>query len=879
MPWSVIVVASRESYHKYRESQRATKSVYAGERLPSTCDWVFARTEYLEWKLAYGPAFLWISGVAGTGKTILSSAIVDDLLACQQERDVTVYFFFEAGFGRDDFAQQMIETLFRQLLDHRALPHFMLYKHLPDFKAVDSPMSRETFQRLLRRILGSIDYRSRVVLVLDGVDKDEWIKSVVMDEVTRINTLRPRSDLTRCLISSRDSCDDNTYRASIKNISLDSELEVQRDVLRFAESRLNNICLANANANMDLTSIGRKICSQGRGNFLWVALVTESLQNAKSFAEVENEIQALPPTIDGLYQRALQFVPFREVEPLKRLLTFLIAAHRPFGLSELVEALTIKSDPQRPYSIEISASDDWSTQWSEAEIRRMCSPLIITLGEDTVRFRHPSVRRHLLSAGETNAWRISMVEAHTLLAQTCLMLLSPEEAEVSPIRGFRRYYSRSQKRQWLSSVKDYASTNWSFHYGLAESHSKTLAGMLYDKLTLVLNHDCEEISLPEMSRLYHIETTILRIAAYHGFASLTRICLEMGVNQDGSCQSCETPLALAAAGCHSRAATLLIQRGASRTAVVPSRGETALHLAAAYGSQEIAKMLLEDNAKAGSDTDYLSRTPLHAAASSGHLEVLKILMDYGVDVGVDLVIPTSGETPLHLAASRGHLHTVKWLVEGFDASDDELLIYDSIVQQRSYQAWTEDLLTDSAPTREFFWGKEAKRYADANLNELQSLRGRYGEINTRTREGRTALHLATLNGHVSTARFLLQKGANVNLTDNNQWTPLRLAAENGHLGAVKLLLTAGAELNEDFDQLRATLKSITANGHDTVANLLAWHFFSVKIMGKPSQWPVLDLATKSKQNTVRDAIRKHNPRDRSTARRIRTRAPSQDLEP
>ena len=784
---------------------------------------------------------------------------MDDLLACQQEGDVTVYFFFETGFGRDDFAQQIIETLFRRLLDHHALPHFMLYKDLPDFNAIDSPMSRETFQRLLRRILENIDCRSRIVLVLDGVDKDEWIKYVVTDEVTRINVSRHRSDLTRCLISSRDSSDDYTYRGPFRNLSLDSELGVQHDVLRFAESRLANIHPADANANVDLTSIGKKICSQGRGNFLWVALVTESLQDAKSFAEVEDEVQDLPSTIDGLYQRALQNIPSREVEPLQRLFAFLIAAHRPFGLSELTEALATKSDSRALPSFGRLANCAWGIQWSEAEIRRMCSPLIITVREDNIKFRHSSVRRYLLSTGETNAWRFSMAEAHTLLAQTCLMLLSPKETEISPFGGLRRYDLRSQKREWESSIKDYASSNWSFHYALAESHSKSLAGMLHRTLTLALNHDCEKLSLPEMSRPYQIETTILRIAAYHGFVSLTRTCLEMGVNRDGSCNFCETPLALAATGCHSRAATLLIQRGASKTAVVPSRGETALHLAAAYGSWEIAEMLLKDDAKAGSDTDYLSRTPLHAAASAGHLEVLKMLMDYGVDVGVNLVIPTSGETPLHLAASRGHLHTVKWLLEGVDASDQEIIIYDSIVQQQSYQAWTEDLLTNPASTREFFWGKEAKRYADASLNELQSLYARYGEINTRTREGRTALHLSTLNGHVSTARFLLQKGANVNVTDNNQWTPLRLAAENGHLGAVKLLLTAGAELNEDFDQLGATLKSITANGHDTVANLLAWHFFSVKIMGMPSQWPVLDLATKSKQNTVRDAIRKQNP--------------------
>ena len=346
----------------------------------------------------------------------------------------------------------------------------------------------------------------------------------------------------------------------------------------------------------------------------------------------------------------------------------------------------------------------------------------------------------------------------------------------------------------------------------------------------------------------------------------------MGVNQDGSCDSCETPLALAAARGHSKVVELLIQRRASTAASNLNFGETALHLAAANGSQETVKVLLKGDAKADSNASYLSRTPLHAAASSGNLDIVKMLMDFHVDLNI--VVPKSGEAPLHLAASRGHLQIVKWLVEGHGASDEELQFYDSMVRQRHYQAWTEDLLTNSPSTQWLSYGTEAKCSARESMSELQSLCGRYADINMRTREGRTALHLAASNGHVPTARFLLQTGADINLVDNNGNTALRLAAENGHLKAVKLLLTAGAEL--DPSQLGATLKSITSNGHDAIANLLAWHSFSVEMTGKPCLWPVLALATKSKQNTVRDAISKSRPRDHSRARRARFKAPSQD---
>lgn len=806
--------------------------------------------------------------------------IVDDLLLRQKQRDVIAYCFLEEGLGSDDFAQKILEVLIRQLLNRHAVPDFLLYTLLPEIEAVDPPMSREAFQRFLGNLLGNLDCQARIVLVLDGVNKDEWIKYVVMDEVTRINSSRHRSDLMRCLISSRESCDLNTHREHLKNISLDNEPSAQQDVLRFAESRLANIYPSTAHAKSHLTSIGKLICLQGRGNFLWVALVIEGLQCVNSVAEVEKEVQSLPPTIDGLYRRALGNIPSHEVEIAQRILAWLIVARRPLGLSELVEASAIEIDAHRPPGIGTLARRRLNIQCPEAEIRPtcspwMCSPLIITTRENTVRFRHSTLRRHLLSAYATDIWRTSIVEAHTLLAQTCLILVTPEEDEHSPSRGLRRPPSRSREARYASNIKAYASTYWSFHYGLAESHSKKLVGALHRSLTLTLHHHCEELSLPETGRLYQIEATILRIAAYHGFTSLTRVSLEMGVSSHGKyCNLCETPLALAAAGGHSNEVALLLQRGASTIANTPAHGETALYLAAAYGSQETVKVLLEHNAKADSDAGYLSQTPLHAAASSGNLDIIKMLTNHNVDLNA--MIPLSGETPLHLAASRGHLQTVKWLVEGLGASNEEVGVYDSMIQQRYYQAWKEDLLTGSASTRHLLWETEAKVVAQERMSELLSLCGRYADINMRTREGHTALHLAASNGRAPIVRFLLQKGANVNLTDCNGCTVLRLAAENGHLSTVKLLLMAGAVLNEDFHQLGATLKSITQNGHDKVANLLEWHFFTVEIMGKPCQWPVLALATQSKQNTVRDAIRKKYPLDRLTTRRTRTRAPSQD---
>ena len=837
------------SYHKCLESERATKSLYTGRRLQSTCNWLFDHKEYRDWSVADGLPYIWISGLPGTGKSILCSAIVDHLIAGQKQGDVIAYCFLEEGLGRDDFAKHILEVFFRQMWENDAVPNFLLYSLLPEIENVHSPMSREAFQRLLRNLLGKVNNQTHIVLVLDGLDKDRWITSVVIDEVIRTNSLRHRSNLMRCLISSRESCDYNVHTVPSRDIYLDDELGVQHDVLHFAECRLADIYPTFANSKSYLTSVAKKLCLQGQGIFLWVAVVVESLEYAISIAEVEKEIQSLPPTLDGLYQRILGSIQSQEVEIMRRVFAWLIAANRPLELPELTEALAIEPDAYGLPGIGALTSQIW-----------MCSPLIIVTRENTVRFRHRSVKTYLLSTNGPETWETSMDETHAFLAQICLTLVTPRDARDL------QFSLWSREGRCESSIKNYASSNWAFHYGLAESHSKKLAGILRRSLSITLSYDCEELSLPNMVRLDQIESTILRIAAYYGFASLTQISLEMGVTPNGLCDCCKTPTALAAAGGHSEVVSLLTQRGASTA----TGGETALHLAAAYGFQNSARLLLTQEIAQDLDADY--GTPLHAAASSGNLDIIKLLMTFDIDLNA--MIPVSGETPLHLAASRGHVQTVKWLVGGLSASVEELNFYDSIVRQRYYRTWAEDLLSDSGSTRQVPYGTEARCSAPDNMSELQTLCGRYADINIRTREGQTALHLAASNGHTTTVRCLLDTGADVNLIDNKLCTALGLAAENGHLSAVKSLLAAGAHL--EADQLSQTLKSVTVNGHDTIANLLAWYFFSMEIMGKPCQWPVLALATQSKQNTVRNAVRKNHPHGQSTERRLRTKAPSQD---
>ena len=74
----------------------------------------------------------------------------------------------------------------------------------------------------------------------------------------------------------------------------------------------------------------------------------------------------------------------------------------------------------------------------------------------------------------------------------------------------------------------------------------------------------------------------------------------------------------------------------------------------------------------------------------------------------------------------------------------------------------------------------------------------------------TPLHWASINAQMSTCRWLLDHGAEVDAIGGDlKATPLQWAARNGHLYVIQLLLSRGADPNIADDQGFNTLHLIT----------------------------------------------------------------------
>ncbi|KAH9164371.1 hypothetical protein EDB89DRAFT_2233963 [Lactarius sanguifluus] len=706
----------------------ARKAQYKG-----TAVWFFQASIFIEWKST--GSLLWIHGKPGSGKSVICSSVVQDIMAvCEAGSAIMAYFYFDFRDLKKQTRHDLLLSLVFQL-STRSSPccdvlHHVYKTHEDGTRQPSDDTLKECLKEMLR-LLG----HGPTFVVLDALDECPDSPGIPYPRHEVLELVRELVDLDlqglHICATSRPEVDIRAVLEPLasRSVSLHNQTGQQTDIADY----VRNVVNLSPSTEMrrwradDRNLVIKTLTERADGMFRWVFCQLDALQHCFP-SNLRQFLDELPESLDETYERILRSINKAHKDNARRLLQCLAVAVRPLRVEELAELLAFDFQGSSSGGTP-KLKDDWRWDDQEEAVLSTCSSLIAIVpsgGSQLVQFSHFSVKEYLTSPrlaqsqDDVSRFHIDLEAAHTILAQVCLgtLLRLDEHADVE---GF--------------PLVKYAARYWVDHARFDGVSSLVRDGMddLFDSskpqfAAWLRVHDMDKPwSLFSFSAPRGVGSP-LYYAAFFGFYDLAERLITEQVNTDGGYLL--APLPAAVYKRHFDVANLLHKHGA----IVDVRGDG-------------------------------GRTPLYAASFHGHVDIMRWLLNHSADPNIR---KEDGWTPLHTAAAYGTLEAIQMLLE-----------HNADVNMRSDKGET-PLYT----TIRYSHHPEGKM-----VEVFQRLLERGADSNACDKNHSTPLHQASSKGLLEVARLLLSYGANVDEKDGEGRTPFQVA---GHQEMTKLLLKHGA---------------------------------------------------------------------------------------
>ncbi|KAL2820313.1 Pfs, NACHT and ankyrin domain protein [Aspergillus granulosus] len=631
-------------------------------RHEGTGTWLLENPIFQSWHMG-SCRHLWLHGLAGCGKTVLSTTVLDYLA---RKKDVLVLGFF---FDFSDTIKRTLDGMLRSLafqLYQGGVGSAMLLDALS--QAHQNGSGQLGIKALSDIVFKMLTAQGKVFIVLDALDESttrgdvlSWIKDIVSrPEFVHIQLLctgRPESEFLRHipLLIGESHClalDKQAVNTDIRSW-VTAQLSQRRD---FTEKSLSR----------DLLEAIRKRVGDGAdGMFRWAFCQLGNLARCRHEAAMEEALASLPQDLNETYQRTIANIPTELKSDAIRLLQFLVHSKRPLKLDEAMEVIAtqIENEPQG-FNIK-------RRLFCETDLLDYCPGLMTVVNATDKEKYHPSfipvkelhlshfsVKEYLL---EDNYFTITA--ASISITRTCLTYLTDIDDN-----------HRDTKRDF--PMAKYAAEFWTSHAAFVQDSEYIVRIIVrflekdatFQRWTRLYQADGGHYSSPgtlQASRLYYASdvnaeggeySNALQSASLEGHQEVVKLLLDKGadVNMQGGRYG--NALQAASFRGHQEVVKLLLDKGADVN-MQGGRYGNALQAASFRGHQEVVKLLLDKGADINMQGGRYGNA-LQAASFRGHQEVVKLLLDKGADINMQ-----GGRygNSLQAASFRGHQEVFKLL--------------------------------------------------------------------------------------------------------------------------------------------------------------------------------------------------------------------------
>ncbi|MCJ1350465.1 MAG: hypothetical protein MMC33_000446 [Icmadophila ericetorum] len=758
-------VAAEEDLEKLQEDQ-----------LDGTCEWIeddeliasFLNLDHSN------PSLLWISGGAGSGKSVVASHIV------------TLH------------DSPILPIAITSSSDEHRSPTISILKEI---------------------LLGLQQYLKRSYLVVDGLDEcvddlqsflksclalsREWSVLVVSRDVPNIRKgLGSGKFVHKTFTTSDNKVDINTF---IQHRAISMQ-DTKEDINKFIHEKTAQ--LATTKSWQDLqVGIANTLSANAEGMFLWVRLVLDFLfEDATLESDVQFALDNVPLDLNGFYDKILAKMRANHSrwKIAQSALRWVIHGFRPLTVNELHGAISFESNNRKPIN-------------EFEEILRGSCGLLVRIDDTTkvVTIIHATVKEYLVSTAGIFGTETTGTEcAHTEIAKTCLhylkftlktdvyvddnleasekRLLKCLEAallDYSAIYWCQHLYKSQQKsilwKDGLPSLfcSEDMIVNWLqlFQYLHARSHPGTSESV--EMLHSALHPQSDNSALEKALSLGDLSIFQIHLGLADGLRFVRWDRLFRGARDGPLC----VPTILIAAYFDF---VNVLQREVRRGRSIETKshhGGAALLWAARGGSLHAARYILSQNPVVDDQSTYSHRTPL---AESMFLE-FNFLTYPGTYPIIQPLLEAGAMPDLK---DRDHWNSLYLLVKSNNHDRDGELSAIKLLLMHSPDLWKTGHDTIGSILNQAVLSNkpnmlrailEVVRDQDPeNARKLLELRFR----------GDTILHLA-LQEKFEFLSILLDQGADVCAPDSRRSLPIQYAAQHNLALLIPLLLQYGCKVD------------------------------------------------------------------------------------
>ncbi len=281
-----------------------------------------------------GPTILWLNAPPASGKSILSSSIVEHLA----KESLCAFYFFRFGDQVKRSASTCLRTIIFQLA--KQIPRFRaeLQEIRSNSKTLEKTDAKTVWEKVFVNVLFKMQLAMTMYWVIDTLDESDTPQALVelMQDISK------SSPSIKVLLVSRRTPElvQTFHRLSmvVPVISLPIE-DTKRDIRAYVENEVQYMQAPDGFRSQ----VVQRLIAGADGNFLWASLALKEVLQCNTQKDLDETLESIPTGMENLYRRMEQII-INSTKPRAQklgqaILTWSVCSRRPLLLKELVQAL------------------------------------------------------------------------------------------------------------------------------------------------------------------------------------------------------------------------------------------------------------------------------------------------------------------------------------------------------------------------------------------------------------------------------------------------------------------------------------------------------------------------------------------------------------